>query len=102
MFCNVPDMPEPLPRTPLNELVADLRETAEDLAGELEGIPAHETSEGEAAQLLEEMADALTRIADGAADPQRIAAETLAMQSPLKPETGHDAIIRGLLNPKRL
>ena len=91
-----------IPRTPLNELVADLRETAEELAGELEDIPAHETTEGEAAQLLEEMADALTRIADGAPDPQRIAAEALALQAPLKPETGPDAIIRGLLKPIRL
>jgi hypothetical protein len=73
------------PRWSPAELVDELREAAEEIAPELNGIRAEETLEGESAQMIEEMAEALKRIASGAPRPQDIAREALAAQTPRKP-----------------
>lgn len=79
-------MAEPsYPRWSPAELVAELREAAEEIAPELNGIRAEETLEGESAQMIEEMADALRRIAAGAPRPQEIARAALEAQTPRKP-----------------
>ncbi|WP_244480562.1 hypothetical protein [Methylobacterium sp. Leaf399] len=75
----------PPPRYSAAELVAELREAAEEIAPELNGIRAEETLEGESAQMIEEMADALRRIANGAPRPQDLARAALDPQGPLKP-----------------
>ena len=62
------------------ELIEQLREAAEEIAPELPGIRAEETLEGEAAQTIEEMAEALMRIANGAPRPQDLARAALGGQ----------------------
>ncbi|MCI9880469.1 hypothetical protein MTL_10490 [Methylobacterium goesingense] len=62
-----------------------MREAAEEIAPELNGIRAEETLEGESAQMIEEMAEALKRIARGDPRPQEIARAALAAQTPRKP-----------------
>lgn len=79
-------MAQPIPpRYSPAELIAELREAAEEIAPELNGIRPEETLEGESAQTLEEMLDALRRIADGAPSPQVIARATLDAKAPLRP-----------------
>jgi hypothetical protein len=73
------------PRYAPAELIAELREAAEEIAPELNGIRPEETLEGESAQTLEEMLDALRRIANGAPRPQEIARIALEAKAPLKP-----------------
>lgn len=90
-----------LPRTPVNELIEGLREQAVDAASGLEGIPAHEVLEGEAAQTLEEMHAALVRIAEGSPDPAKVATEALSLEAPLRPIGDAEDTIRGLLKPRR-
>lgn len=72
-----------------------------DLAPDLNGIPAQETSYGEAAQTLEEFEDALTQIAAGAENPQAVAAEALTLAKPLLPIGEQDDPLRDLLKPRR-
>ncbi|MBX9930621.1 MAG: hypothetical protein K2Y56_03635 [Methylobacterium sp.] len=62
-----------------------MREAAEEIAPELNGIRAEETLEGESAQMIEEMAEALRRIAAGAPRPHDIARMALSAQMPRKP-----------------
>ena len=88
------------PRTPPADLIADLRDAAEDLAPDLEGIAAEETMEGEAAQMIEEMVEALTQIADGAPNGHVIARAVLDVQAPLKPISDPADTIRNLLKPR--
>ncbi|MCK2053384.1 hypothetical protein [Methylobacterium sp. 37f] len=89
------------PRWSPAELVAELREAAEEIAPELNGIKAEETLEGESAQMIEEMAEALKRIASGAPRPQEIARTALAAQTPRlpigRPQTG----VRKAVKPRR-
>ncbi|WP_246695857.1 hypothetical protein [Methylorubrum populi] len=85
----------------LDEMVEELRDEAEELARDLEGIPAAETVPGQAAQALEEFGAALARIRDGAADPQDIARAALDLSEPLKPTGTIDDTIRRLLKPRR-
>lgn len=66
-------------------LVEQLREAAEEIAPELNGVRAEETLEGESAQMIEEMAEALRRIASGAPRPQELARVALDAKAPLKP-----------------
>lgn len=66
-------------------LVEQLREAAEEIAPELNGVRAEETLEGESAQMIEEMAEALRRIASGAPRPQELARAALDAKAPLKP-----------------
>lgn len=73
------------PRYSPAELIAELREAAEEIAPELNGIRPEETLEGESAQTLEEMLDALRRIAGGAPNPQEIARTALDAKAPLRP-----------------
>ncbi len=73
------------PRYSPAELIAELREAAEEIAPELNGIRPEETLEGESAQTLEEMQEALRRIASGAPNPQEIARAALAAKAPLRP-----------------
>ena len=75
----------PPPRYSFAELIEELREAAEEIAPELNGIRAEETLEGESAQMIEEMADALKRIASGAPRPQELARTALEGKAPLKP-----------------
>lgn len=77
--------PSPPPRYTAAELIEELREAAEEIAPELNGIRPEETLEGEAAQTLEEMADALRRIAAGAPRPQELARIALEARAPLRP-----------------
>lgn len=90
-----------LPRTPVDELIDELREQAVDAASDLEGIPAHEVLEGEAAQALEEMRDALAKIAAGDPSPEKTAAEALSLEAPLRPIGDAEDTIRDLLKPRR-
>ncbi|MCJ2081028.1 hypothetical protein [Methylobacterium sp. J-090] len=73
------------PRYSAAELIEELREAAEEIVPELNGIRAEETLEGEAAQMIEEMVDALKRIAGGAPRPQDLARVALEANTPLKP-----------------
>lgn len=73
------------PRYSPAELIAELREAAEEIAPELNGIRPEETLEGESAQTLEEMQEALRRIAGGAPNPQEIARAALSAKAPLRP-----------------
>ena len=82
-------------------MVEDMRDDAEDLAGELDGILPEETAPGQAAQTLEEFGEALARIRDGAADPQEVARFALALSNPLKPIGDADDTVRRLLKPRR-
>lgn len=93
--------PFQLPRTPLSELIEDLRDGAEDTASDLEGILAQETTEGQAAQSLEEMAEALTQIAAGAPDPKETARKALLFDGPLHPIGDAADTVRKLLKPRR-
>ena len=77
--------PSPPPRYSPAELIEELREAAEEIAPELNGIKAEETMEGEAAQTIEEMLEALMRIANGAPRSQEIARAVLETRAPLKP-----------------
>ncbi len=101
----MPSTPSGLPRFTVSEMVEALRESAEDLAEDLVGIPAQDTTEGQAAQTLGEFETALTRIADGEPDPQAIARDALALNAPLAPigDAADDAddVIRKLLKPRR-
>ncbi|POR39880.1 hypothetical protein CRT23_27110 [Methylobacterium sp. V23] len=78
-----------------------MREAAEEIAPELNGIRAEETLEGESAQMIEEMADALKRIASGAPRPQDIAREALAAQTPRKPIGRLQPVSRKPPKPRR-
>lgn len=82
-------------------MIEDLRDDAEDLAGDLEGIPAEETAPGQAAQTLEEFGYTLARIRDGAPDPQEVARRALALAAPLKPGGDAADTVRKLLKPRR-
>lgn len=97
----MPPTPPNLPRFTVSELTEALRESADDMADDLIGIPAQDTTEGQAAQALEEFEAALTRIADGEPDPQSIARDALALTDPLKPIGNADDTIRNLLKPRR-
>eukprot|EP01037_Dinobryon_pediforme_P019160 gene19160-19534_t len=79
------------------DLVAELREKAERVADDLNdgmpavaakiGIPAadpSETIEFEAAELIQEMFDALTRIHAGEGDPKQIAWEIIDPNRPMQ------------------
>lgn len=94
-----------LPRHPdrrsVKELVAELRDEAEDLAQDLKGIPAQETVCGEAAQALEEYGAALSQIAAGVDDPKAVAVEALALAKPLTSIGGASDPLRALLKPRR-
>ncbi|KQP73569.1 hypothetical protein ASF60_08945 [Methylobacterium sp. Leaf113] len=89
------------PRWSPAELVAELREAAEEIAPELNGIKAEETLEGESAQMIEEMAEALKRIASGAPRPQEIARTALAAQTPRLPIGRPQAGVRKAVKPRR-
>lgn len=91
----------PSARTPVADLIEDLREQAEEAAADLEGVPPHETLEGEAAQALEEFEAALSRIAEGAVSPQVLAKAALSFATPLAPIGDADDTIRRLLKPRR-
>lgn len=101
----MPVAPRHPDRLSIGELVEDLRDEAVDLAQDLKGIPAEETTYGEAAQVLEELEAALTQIAGGTDDPKAVAAEALSLAAPLKPlaepNNAPDDLIRSLLNPRR-
>lgn len=97
----MPDDPFVLPRMTVAEIVEDLRDEAVDLAPDLKDIPAHETVYGQAAQTLEEFEAALTRIAEGAGEPQSIATEALSLSSPLRPIGDAEDTLRRLLKPRR-
>lgn len=93
-------------RRSIAELVDDLTAEAVEIGGELEGIPPHETTYGEAAQALVEFEAALSQIAAGASDAPTIAAEALSLAKPLAPITTDDDDeaddpIRDLLKPRR-
>lgn len=83
------------------ELIAELREAAEEIAPELNGIKAEETMEGEAAQTIEEMAEALKRIASGAPRPQEIARAALEARAPLKPFGRPKNTVVKMVRPRR-
>lgn len=85
----------------LAEMVEDMRDDAEDLAIELNGIPPEETVPGQVAQTLEEFGEALARIRDGATDPQEVARFALALSEPLKPVGDASDTFRKLLKPRR-
>lgn len=87
-------------RRSTDELVEELREDATDLERDLQGIPAHETVSGEAAQVLEEYGAALSQIAAGVQDPQAVAAEALSLAKPLLPISDEIDPIRELLKPR--
>ncbi|WP_449411092.1 hypothetical protein [Methylobacterium komagatae] len=99
--CRMPSTPSDPSRFTVAEMVADLRESAEDLAEDLIGIPPQDTNEGQAAQTLEEFEAALTWIAGGVPDPQAIARDALSLSASLKPIGDADDTIRKLLKPKR-
>lgn len=94
----------PSPRHPdrrsLAELVEELRDEALEIAPDLNGIPAEETSYGEAAQTLQEFGAALIDIANGAGDPASVAAEALSLSKPLRPIRESGDPVRTLLKPK--
>ncbi len=73
------------PRYAPGEIIEQLREAAEEIAPELHGVRPEETLEGEAAQTLEEMVDALRKIANGAPRPQDLARAALEAKAPLRP-----------------
>jgi hypothetical protein len=83
------------------ELIEQLREAAEEIAPELPGIRAEETLEGEAAQTLEEMADALMRIANGAPRAQDLARAALEAKAPLKPIGRPKSTVVKMQRPRR-
>ena len=88
----------PPPRYSFAELIEELREAAEEIAPELHGIRAEETLEGESAQMIEEMADALKRIASGAPRPQDLArAKTYRL--PETPSVQVSATALRIINP---
>lgn len=89
------------PRYSPAELIEELREAAEEIAPELNGIRAEETMEGEAAQTLEEMVEALTRIANGAPRPQEIARVALEARPPLKPIGRPKSTVVKMQKPRR-
>lgn len=92
-------------RRSVEELVEDLRDEARDIAPDLKGIPAEQTSYGEAAQTLEEFEAALTQIASGVKNSKAVAAEALSLAAPLQPigdpDDDADDPIRDLLKPRR-
>ncbi|GJE15650.1 hypothetical protein [Methylobacterium marchantiae] len=95
-------MAHPLPaRYSPDELIEQLREAAEEIAPELPGIRAEETLEGEAAQTIEELADALRRIAGGAPRPQDLARAALEAKAPLKPIGRPKSTVVKLQKPRR-
>jgi len=96
----MPSTPSDLPRFTVAEMAEALRDSAEDLAEDLIGIPPQDTTEGQAAQTLEEFEAALTWIASGVPDPQGIARDALSLIDPLKPIGGADDTIRKLLKPR--
>lgn len=96
----MPSVPRHPDRRSADELVEELREDAADLERDLQGIPAHETVYGEAAQALEEYGAALSHIAAGAQDPQAVAAEALSLARPLAPISDAIDPIRELLKPR--
>ena len=89
-----------LPRMTVAEILEDLRDDAADLAEELVGIPAQDTTLGQAAQLIEEMGEALTQIAAGAPDPETIAQAVLDVQAPLRVVTKPIDTLKQLLKPR--
>ena len=91
----------PPPRYSFAELIEELREAAEEIAPELNGIRAEETLEGESAQMIEEMADALKRIASGAPRPQDLARAALEGKAPLKPIGTPKSTVVKLHKPRR-
>ncbi|WP_375409096.1 hypothetical protein [uncultured Methylobacterium sp.] len=91
----------PPPRYSFAELIEELREAAEEIAPELNGIRAEETLEGESAQMIEEMADALKRIANGAPRPQELARAALEGKAPLKPIGSPKNTVVKLQKPRR-
>lgn len=94
-------MPRHPDRTPVVDLISDLRDEAEDIAPDLQDGVAHQTTYGEAAQTLEEFSEALTQIADGGDSPRAIAADALSLAKPLKPIGEAADTIRNLLKPRR-
>jgi len=90
----------PLPRMTVAEILEDLRDDAVDLAEELIGIAAEDTIPGQAAQLIEEMGEALTQIAAGVSDPKAVAQAVLDVQAPLRPSDAPMDTLRGLLKPR--
>lgn len=97
----MPSAPRHPDRRSVNELVGELRDEASDLAPDLEGISAHETVYGEAAQTLDEFGAALTQIATGVPDPQAVAIEALSLAKPLLPIGDEPDQLRALLNPRQ-
>lgn len=93
----MPRASDTLPRSPVAEQIEGLRDAAEVTALDLEGVPSHETIEGEAAQTLEEFATALTRIADGSPEPAKIAQNALRLDASLKPFGDDEGTVRDLL-----
>lgn len=89
------------PRYSPAELIAELRESAEEIAPELNGIKAEETLEGESAQMMEEMVEALKQIANGAPRPQDIARAALDPKAPLKPFGRPKSSVVKMLKPRR-
>ncbi|MDB5644769.1 hypothetical protein [Methylobacterium sp.] len=89
------------PRYSPAELIAELREAAEEIAPELNGIRPEETLEGESAQTLEEMLDALRRIANGAPRPEEIARIALEAKAPLKPFGKPRSTVVKMQKPRR-
>ncbi|NEU13328.1 hypothetical protein G3T14_14480 [Methylobacterium sp. BTF04] len=89
------------PRYSAAELIEELREAAEEIAPELNGIRAEETLEGESAQMIEEMVDALKRIASGAPRPQDLARAALDAKAPLKPFGRPKNTVVKLVKPRR-
>ncbi|GJD93421.1 hypothetical protein OCOJLMKI_0615 [Methylobacterium iners] len=82
-------------------LIEQLREAAEEIAPELHGVRAEETLEGEAAQMMEEMAEALKRIANGAPRPQDLARAALEARAPLKPIGAPKSTVVKLQRPRQ-
>lgn len=97
----MPRDPDQIPRMTLDEMVEELRDEAEDLAIELNGIPPEETVPGQVAQTLEEFGEALARIRDGVPDPREVARIALSLSEPLKPIGDADDTVRRLLKPQR-
>jgi len=83
------------------EIATDLRDEADDIARDLDDVPPHETIGGQAAQTIEEFAEALTRIAEGAPDPRGIAEDALSLRAPLRPYGDIETTVRNLLKPRR-
>lgn len=91
----------PPPRYSPAVLIEQLREAAEEIAPELNGVRAEETLEGESAQMIEEMAEALRRIASGAPRPQDLARAALEARAPLKPIGKPKNAVVKLVRPRR-